>query len=203
MAIDIRKKEGVLPVLLGLLALAALSYRFLFVPELRKVRDLREEVARKEAEVAETRALRTAVEESRDGGRESPGLRIRSWEERIPPGPEPGRLLAEISGQAVRHRLGSFGLTVVADDAEEAAPQEGAKGESAKGESASGDRKSKGAREVRYRMTFRSTYRDLAEFLDDVPRMRRLLSVRSVSIKNEEDAMAATVEVSAWHREAR
>ena len=195
MPFDIWKKEGILPVLLGLLALAAVSYHFLFAPELRKVRDLKEEIARKEAEMADTMALRTAVEESRKSGGKSLDLRLRSWEERVPVSPEPDRLLAEIGEQAARHRLRSFGLSVVpgerGGDPPQAAPGDGTPA------------KEERMPEVRYRMTFLSTYRDLAGFLDDIPRMRRLLSVRSVSIKGEGDDMAATVEVSAWHRGTR
>ena len=195
MPFDIWKREGVLPVLLGLLALAAASYYFLFAPELRTVRGLKEEIARKEAEVADTMALRTAVEESRGDGGKSWYLRLRSWEERIPVSPEPHRLLSEIGELAARHRLESFGLSVVprdpGGDPPQAAPEAGAPA------------KKERMPEVRYRMTFRSTYRDLAGFLDDIPRMRRLLSVRSVSIRGEEGAMVATVDVSAWHRGTR
>jgi Tfp pilus assembly protein PilO len=57
--------------------------------------------------------------------------------------------------------------------------------------------------ESRFRLTFRSTYRDLAEFLDGIPRARRLLTIRSVSVKEKEDAMAAEIELSAWHRRGR
>jgi len=192
MPFDIWKKEGILPVLLGLLALAAASYRFVFAPEIAAVRGLKEEIARKDAEVAETMALRSAVEESRRSGEKSWDTRLRYWEERVPVSPEPERLLAEIAGQAARHRLRSFALSVVsAEPAPQVPPGEGAPAEKER------------MPEVRYRMTFRSTYRDLAGFLDDIPRMRRLLSVRSVSIKGEEGAMAATVEVSAWHRGTR
>lgn len=195
MRFDIWKKEGILPVLLGLLALAAASYHFVFAPKIAKVRALKEEIARKEAEVAETMALRSAVEESRRSGEKSWDRKLRSWEERVPASPEPDRLLAEIGEQAARHRLRSFALSVVSAEPEGGAPQAPA----AEGAPAEKERMS----EVRYRMTFRSTYRDLAGFLDDIPGMRRLLSVRSVSIKGEEGAVAATVEVSAWHRGAR
>ncbi len=195
MPFDIWKREGVLPVLIGLLALAAASYHFAFAPKIAKVRVLKEEIARKEAEVAETMALRSAVEESRRSGEKGWDRELRSWEERVPVSPEPDRLLAEIGEQAARHRLGSFALSVIsaepAGGAPQAPPAEGAPAEKER------------MPEVRYRMTFRSSYRDLAGFLDDIPRMRRLLSVRSVSIKGEEGAMAATVEVSAWHRGAR
>jgi Tfp pilus assembly protein PilO len=60
-----------------------------------------------------------------------------------------------------------------------------------------------GAVEARFRLTFRSTYRDLAEFLDGIPRARRLLTIRSVTVKEKADAMTAEIELSAWHRRER
>jgi len=60
-----------------------------------------------------------------------------------------------------------------------------------------------GAVEARFRLTFRSTYRDLAEFLDELPHVRRLLTIRSVAVKEKADAMAAEIELSAWHRKTR
>jgi len=193
MRLDIRKVEGILPVLLVLLALAAASYRFLFVPEIRSIRGMKEEIARKDRELAEAVALRAAVERSRGGQRERWDERLRSWQERVPTSPETDRLLSEIGGQAVRHRLKSFELAAI--DVAAGAARPGATGEPA----AEGMRQ---LHETRYRMTFRSAYRDLAEFLDDLPRMHRLLTVRSVSVKGEGNAMTATVEVSAWYRGA-
>ncbi|MBP2674047.1 MAG: Pilus assembly protein, PilO [Deltaproteobacteria bacterium] len=194
MRLDIWKKEGILPVLLALAALAAASYYFLFAPEIRAIRGIKEEIARKDRDLAEAMALRAAVEGSRSGGGQRWDVRLRSWEERVPVSPDTDRLLSEIGGQAVRHRLKSFGLTVVQSTAEKAQPPAPPPAEGAAAES--------GMRlpEVRYRMTFRSTYLDLAEFLDDIPRMRRLLSVRSVSVQGERDSMVSTVEISAWHR---
>jgi len=54
--------------------------------------------------------------------------------------------------------------------------------------------------EARFRLTFQSTYRDLAEFLDEIPRAQRLLKIRSVSVREKADAMATEIELSAWHR---
>jgi len=192
MRTDIRKKKRILPVLLGLLALSFASYRFLFAPELRAIAALREEIARKEVEVTDAIALRTAVEETRGGGGKLLDLKLRSWEQRVPVTPQNERLLAEIAEQAVRHRLGAFGLTSVPVSPPQAAGEAAADG-AAPGETVR-------MPEVRYRMTFRSTYRDLAEFLDDIPRMRRLLTVRSVAVRGEGEVMTATVEISAWYR---
>jgi len=177
------RKEGILPVALGLAALGVASYFLLFAPELRTIGSLRAEIAAKDAEVAEAMKLRTEVAQSRVGEGARWEERLRTWERRVPSTPDTGHLLAEIGEMAVRHNLKAFGLTV--------APAAG----SAQGK--------EGAVEARFRLTFRSTYRDLAEFLDEIPRARRLLTIRSVSVKEKADAMAAEIELSAWHRRGR
>ena len=194
------RKEGILPVVLGLAALGVASYFLLFAPELRTIGSLRAEIAAKDAEVAEAMKLRTEVAQSRVGEGARWEERLRTWERRVPSTPDTGNLLAEIGEMAVRHNLKLFGLTVapaaasvlsvVAPDTTAAVP--GALVEL-----------KTGAVEARYRLTFRSTYRDLAEFLDEIPRARRLLTIRSVSVKEKEDAMAAEIELSAWHRRGR
>jgi Tfp pilus assembly protein PilO len=193
-------KEGILPVVLGLVVLGAASYFLLFAPELREIRSLRAEIAAKDAEVAEAMKLRTAVAESRVGEGALWEERLRTWERRVPSTPDTERLLAEIGEMAVRHNLKSFGLTG-------ASSVRSSQGGSAPDPSAAApeavrDAK-EGAVESRFRITFRSTYRDLAEFLDEIPRARRLLTLRSVSVKEKADAMEAEVELSAWHRRER
>lgn len=195
------RKEGILPVALGLAALGAASYFLLFAPELATIRSLRAEIAAKDAEVAEAMKLRTEVAQSRVGEGARWEERLRSWERRVPSTPDTGSLLAEIGEMAVRHNLKAFGLTVApaAGQAQGgAAPDPAAVlpgGAPAQG--------MEGAVEARFRITFRSTYRDLAEFLDEIPRARRLLTIRSVSVKEKADAMAAEIELSAWHRRGR
>ena len=191
------RKEGILPVVLGLAALGVASYFLLFAPELRTIRSLRAEIAAKDAEVAEAMKLRTEVAQSRVGEGARWEERLRTWERRVPSTPDAEHLLAEIGEMAVRHNLKAFGLTV--------AP--------AAGSSQGGDPTSAGAVapaqgreravEARFRLTFRSTYRDLAEFLDGIPRARRLLTIRSVSVREKADAMAAEIELSAWQRRGR
>ena len=98
---------------------------------------------------------------------------------------------------ALRHNLKAFGLTVAPTAASAqggAAPDPPA---SSAGVPAQGK---EGPVEARYRLTFRSTYLDLAEFLDEIPRARRLLTIRSVSVREKADAMATEIELSAWHR---
>lgn len=188
------RKEGILPVALGLAALGVASYFLLFAPELRTIRSLRAEIAAKDAEVAGAMKLRTEVAQSRAGEGARWEERLRSWERRVPSTTDTEHLLAEIGEMAVRHNLKVFGLTV--------APAEGSVqgGASPDPTAAAPPTGKAGAVEARYRITFRSTYRGLAEFLDEIPRARRLLTIRSVSVKEKEGAMAAEIELSAWHR---
>jgi len=194
------RKEGILPVAMGLAALGVASYFLLFAPELRTIRALRAEIAVKEAEVAEAMKLRTEVAQSRVGDGAGWEERLRTWERQVPSAPETGRLLAEIGEMAVRHKLTAFGLTV---GPAPGAAQGGAATDPAATGAAAPAQGKEGAEETRFRITFRSTYRDLAEFLDEIPRARRLLTIRSVSVKEKADAMVSEIEVSAWHRRAR
>jgi Tfp pilus assembly protein PilO len=181
------RKERILPVALGVAALGVASYFLLFAPELRTIRSLRAEIAAKDAEVAEARKLRTEVAQSRVGEEGQWKERLRTWERRVPSTPDPEHLFAEIGEMAVRHNLKLFGLTVAPAAAGAGAPAQG----------------SDAVVEARFRLTFRSTYRDLAEFLDEIPRARRLLTIRSVSVREKANAMAAEIELSAWHRRGR
>jgi Tfp pilus assembly protein PilO len=193
-------KEGILPVALGLAVLGTASYFLLFAPELREIGSLRAGIAAKDAEVAEAMTLRTTVAESRSGEGARWEERLRMWERRVPSTPDTERLLAEIGELAVRHNLKAFGLAGVSSAGSSQAgsapdPSSAAPGQARE---ASG-----GAVEARFRITFRSTYRDLAGFLDEIPRARRLLTIRTVSVKEKADAMEATIELSAWHRRVR
>lgn len=194
------RKEGILPVALGLAALGVASYFLLFVPELRTIHSLRAEIAAKDAEVAEAMKLRTEVAQSRVGEGARWEERIREWERRVPSTPDTERLLAEIGEMAVRHNLKAFGLTV--PPAAGSAQGGAAPDPTAAGVSVPSQGKAE-AVETRFRLTFRSTYRELAEFLDEIPRARRLLTIRSVSVKEKANAMAADIELSAWHRRGR
>lgn len=191
------RKEGILPVILGLAALGAASYFLLFAPELRTIGSLRAEIATKDAEVTEAMRLRSEVSQSRVGEGARWEERLRAWERRVPSTPDTEHLLAEIGEMAVRHNLKVFGLTVAPASAPAQAGDPAAAGVAAPAPEKGG------AVEVRFRLTFRSTYRDLAEFLDEIPRARRLLTIRSVSVREKADAMAAEIELSAWHRRER
>jgi Tfp pilus assembly protein PilO len=194
------RKEGILPVALGLAALGVASYFLLFTPELRTIGSLRAEIAAKDAEVAEAMKLRTAVAQSRVGEGARWEERLRTWERRVPSTPDTEHLLAEIGEMAVRHNLKAFGLTVAPAAG---SAQGGATPDPTAAFAAAPAQGKEGAVEARFRLTFRSTYRDLAEFLDEIPRARRLLTIRSVSVREKADAMAAEIELSAWHRRGR
>ncbi len=193
------RKEGILPVALGLAALGVASYFLLFAPELRTIGSLRAEIAAKDAEVSEAMKLRTEVARSRVGEGARWEERLRTWERRVPSAPDTEHLLAEIGEMASRHNLKAFGLTVAPSAG---SAQGGAAPDPAAIAGALAQWK-EGVVEARFRLTFRSTYRDLAEFLDEIPRARRLLTIRSVSVKEKADAMAAEIELSAWHRRGR
>lgn len=194
------RKEGILPVMLGLAALGAASYFLLFAPELRTIGSLRAEIAAKDAEVSEAMKLRSEVERSRVGEGAQWEERLRTWERRVPPSPDAEHLLAEIGEMAVRHNLQAFGLTVAPAAG---SAQGGTAPDPAAASAGAPAQEKEGAVEARFRLTFRSTYRDLAEFLDEIPRARRLLTIRSVSVREKADAMAAEIELSAWHRRER
>jgi Tfp pilus assembly protein PilO len=193
------RKEGILPVALVLAALGAASYFLLFAPELRTIRTLRAEIAAKDAEVAEAMKLRTEVAQSRVGEGARWEERLRTWERRVPSTPDTEHLLAEIGEMAVRHNLKAFGLTVSAAGS----PQGGAAPDPAEAGAGTPAPSRVGTEEARFRLAFRATYRDLAEFLDGIPRARRLLTIRSVSVKEKADSMTADIELSAWHRGRR
>jgi len=194
------RKEGIFPVALGLAALGAASYFLLFAPELRTIGSLRAEIAAKDAEVSEAMKLRTEVAQSRVGEGARWEERLRTWERRVPSTPDTERLLAEIGEMAVRHNLKAFGLTVPPATG---SAQGGAAPDPTAAFAAAPAQGKGGAVEARFRLIFRSTYRDLAEFLDEIPRARRLLTIRSVSVKEKADAMVAEIELSAWHRRGR
>ena len=188
------RNEGILPVALGLAVLGVASYFLLFAPELGTIRSLRTEVAAKDAEVAEAMKLRAEVAQSRVGEGARWEERLRTWERRVPSTPDTERLLAEIGEMAVRHNLKAFGLTV---------PPAAGSAQGGDPTAAGAAQGKEAAVEARFRLTFRSTYRDLAEFLDEIPRARRLMTIRSVSVREKADAMATEIDLSAWHRRAR
>src|SRR3989304_7133485 len=174
------KKGGVLPLLGVLAALSAVSYFLVFAPKIREVQRLREEVEVRQTEMGAGirlwgRMARTGGEESRHGEG-----RVRAGRERVPETPETDGLMAEIVRQVVLHNLMGFRLTISTDA--KAGRSGTVEGPGAFTEGAVQE-KNKFAEELRLRLSFFSTYRDMAEFVDGIPRMKRLLSIRSVAVR--------------------
>jgi hypothetical protein len=190
----------VLPLLGVLAALSAVSYFLVFAPEIREIQRLREEVAVRQTEMGN--ALRLWGRMARTGGEESRRWeeQVKAWRERVPETPKTDGLMAEIVRQVVLHNLKGFRLSILTDaKAEKSGTVEGpgAFAERAERE------KNKIAGELRLRISFFSTYRDMAEFVDGIPRMKRLLSIRSVAVKEKDGEMETTLELSAFYRKAK
>ncbi len=208
---DSIRKGGVVPLVLVLCALSAASYLLVFSPKIREVRRLQAEVAAREAEMGSAVRLWGEMLASEDEATQRLEARARDWRERVPEAPETDRLMAEIGRRAVLHDLRAFRLTVPV----ESGPAAGAAVEvSTTGPGAppaAGAPPAGGAgpenpampQEVRLRLTFRSSYRDLAAFVDGIPRMKRLLSLRSLNIHEKDGATESTVEMTAYYGGAK
>ena len=109
--------------------------------------------------------------------------------------------MAEIGRRAVLHNLKGFRLVV---------PEEGKAQKTGPGESpgpvstaaspdAAEPQKAKGFDELHVRLSFFSSYKDMAEFVDGIPRMKRLLSVRSLTVGEKDGEMQTTLDLSAYY----
>lgn len=191
------RKGKLLQVLGALAVLSVLSYFLVFAPKLREVRRFQAEVAGKENEMATSLRMwgamaRTAADETRRW--EDHAL---AWREKVPGTPETDRLMAEIGRKAVLHNLKGFRLTIPTDG--KAGKSGVAEGPGAAVEGTEPD-KSKAFGEIRLHLTFFSTYRDMAEFVDGIPGMKRLLAIRSLTVKEKDGEMETTLELAAFHR---
>lgn len=194
------EKGGLLPLLGALAVLAALSYFLIFAPKIRELQRLREEVSVKQAETGA--ALRLWGTMARTAGAESSRWeeQVRLWKEKVPDAPETEGLMEEIGRQVVLHNLKGFRLSVPSDaKAGKSGIVEGPGASAAAGEQ--GQRKDEG--ELRFRLSFFSTYRDMAGFVDGIPRMKRLLSIRSVDVKEKDGEMESTLELAAFYRKGK
>jgi Tfp pilus assembly protein PilO len=194
------KKGGVLHLFGALFALSAVSYFLVFAPKLREVQRLKEDVEARQAGMDS--ALRLWGRMASTGGEESRRWeeQAKAWRERVPETPETDGLMAEVARNVVLHNLKGFRLSIPADGkAEKSGTVEGP-GASAEG---TAQEKNASAEEIRLRLSFSSTYRDMAEFVDGIPRMKRLLSIRSVVVKEREGEMETTLELSAFYRKAK
>jgi hypothetical protein len=194
------KKGGVLPLLGVLAALSAVSYFLVFAPKIREVQRLREEVEVRQTEMGAV--LRLWGRMARTGGEESRRWEehVKAWREKVPETPETDGLMAEIVRQVVLHNLMGFRLAISTDA--KAGRSGTVEGPGAFAEGAEQE-KNRFAGELRLRISFFSTYRDMAEFVDGIPRMKRLLSIRSVAVREKDGEMETTLELSAFYRKAK
>jgi Tfp pilus assembly protein PilO len=190
----------VLPLIGVLAALSAVSYFLVFAPKIREIQRLQEEVTLRQTEMGD--ALRLWGRMARTGGEESRRWeeQVKAWRERVPETPKTDGLMAEIVRQVVFHNLMGFRLSVSTDA--KAGRSGTVEGPGAFTEGAVQE-KNKFAEEFRLRLSFFSTYRDMAEFVDGIPRMNRLLSIRSVAVREKDGEMETTLELSAFYRKAK
>lgn len=197
---EIFRKDGILRVLGVLAILSVLSYFLVFAPKLREVRRLQAEVALKETEMANSlRMWGTMARTAGDENRRWEDL-VRVWRERVPDTPETDRLMAEIGREAVNHNLKGFRLTIPTDG--KAGKSGVAEGPGAATEEPERD-KSKAFGELRLQLSFFSTYRDMAGFVEGVPRMKRLMAIRTLTVKEKDGEMETTLDLAAFHRKAK
>jgi Tfp pilus assembly protein PilO len=189
--------KGIFP-MLGVLAVASIvSYLLFFGPKLREVRRLQAEVTAKELEMG--RSLQTWSAIARTPGDETRRWeeRVLEWREKVPETPDTDRLMSEIVKEAVSHNLRGFRLTIPADGKAEKSGM--AEGPGAATEEKESD-KVKEFGEIRLHLSFFSTYRDMAELVEGIPKMRRLLAIRALTVKEKDGEMETVLELSAFHR---
>lgn len=192
-----KKGREILLVAIVLAAASALSYFLVFAPKFRELQRLQSDVIAAEADMR--KALEAWGEMSHTSRSDIDRLEeiVSTWRDKVPESPEAGTLLEEIGRQAVRHNLRALRLSVPEKSAAEegstvtgpggAADAGGTAGETAPGE-------------IRFRVAFFSSYRDMADFLDEIPRMKRLVSVRNLAIREKDREMETILELSAFHR---
>jgi len=193
----IAKLKEIHLLVLVLLALSAASYLLLFSSKLAEVHRLQAEVVAANADMEA--ALSVWEEMSRTSRSDIDILekRVAQWRSKVPESPETESLLQELGRHAARHRLRSFRLSVPADGS--ASTMGVVAGPSLEPERP-GEGENSGPGEIRLHLAFCSTYRDMAEFFDGVPKMRRLLSVNTLKVREKDGEMETDVELSAFYR---
>jgi Tfp pilus assembly protein PilO len=178
----------------GLVASSALAWFLLYAPAIVELKRLKAEVAARQETAAES--MRQWGEMRRSKGKETEQWEasVRKWDERVPTAQRTDELMSEIGEQAVRHGLTGFRLTV---------PAEGG-AESGMGSAmAAGDATRDNVvrpSELRYEIVFRSSYRDLSAFLDELPHLRRLVALRTLQVRDDDGVMEAKLAITAYYR---
>lgn len=197
---DRLKKGGVLHLVGALVALSAASYFFVFTPKIREVQQLKEDVEARQAEMDSALRLWSRMASTGDEEIRRWEGQVNTWRDRVPYSPDTDGLMAEIARNVVLHNLKGFRLSIPTDVKTEKSGTVEGPGVSSEGED---KERSRFAGELRLRLSFFSTYRDMAGFVDAIPRMKRLLSIRSVAIKERDGEMETTLELSAFYRKAK
>jgi len=181
----------------ALLVLSALSYFLVFLPKVHEVRRLEAEVVSANADMEVS--LKAWEEMSRTSRSDIDILekRVAEWRSKVPESPETESLLIELGRHAARHRVRSFRLSA---PTEEPSASVGAVSSPPVSSSPPGEGVKAGPGEIRFQLAFFSTYRDMAEFLDGIPKMNRLLSVNTLAIREKDGEMETDVELSAFFR---
>lgn len=194
------KKGGVLHLLGALLALSAASYFLVFAPKIREVQKLKEDVEAKQAEMDSALRLWGRMASTGDAEIGRWEEQVKAWRERMPESPDTDGLMAEVARNVVLYNLKGFRLSIPTDGKTEKSGTVEGPGVSAEGEE---KERNRFAGELRLRLSFFSTYRDMAGFVDGIHRMKRLLSIRSVAVKERDGEMETTLELSAFYRKAK
>ena len=202
----LRENREILAFVAGLAAAVLLSYFLVFGPKVKEIRHLQGDVASRQAEMGESLRLWREMVEEKGGKSRIWEDQIRLFDLRIPVGPETDRFMAEIGRQAVRHNLRAFRLSAADEEGPgRASTVEGPGGTppagAAPGTPASGGESPYG--ELKYRVIFLSGYKDMAQFVDEMPAMQRLVSLRKMSVREKEGEMETTLEISVYHRRAK
>jgi hypothetical protein len=189
--------------LLGALAvLSAVSYLLVFAPKIREVRRLQEDVEARQAETGN--ALRVWGRMTRTAGAETLHWeeQLKTWREKVPDAPEEDALMADIGRLAVLHNLKGFRLSIPPEAGAGAGAAVEGPGATASAEGTE-EEKHRPDGEIRYRLSFLSTYRDMAGLVDAIPARKRLLAIRSIAVRERDGEMETTMELSAFYRKAR
>ncbi len=190
----IRKKEiGYL--MLGLVAACALAWFLVYAPAIAELKRLKTEVTARQDAMAESVRMWAEMRRSKGGEAQQWEATVRKWDERVPASPMADALMSEIGAQAVRHGLTGFRLTVPAEGGGQSTPMAAALA----GDAASQDNVA-GPTELKYELVFRSSYRDLSGFLEELPRLRRLVALRALQVRDDDGVMEAKLSISAYYR---
>ncbi len=186
-----RGKEFLL-LLGGILSLSVLSYLLVFAPKLAAVRQLRGEAEKSNEELSRALSAWQEIVHSSRGDIARLERLAATWDARVPEEPETERLMEEFVREAARHHLRSLRIEIPEDKG--AVPTGTVSGPGQAGP------EKKAMEEIPLKVTFSSTYRDMADFLEAIPRMKRLASVRSLKIRRHEGRMETEILLKAFYR---